>query len=59
MPLNVPGCEDGWTRFGDNCYLGLKPMSVLLAEDNCTDTGGHLFYPETSEELKWVTNIFG
>ena len=34
-------------------------MSVVKAEDTCADAGGHLFYPETSEELSCVTDILG
>ena len=52
-------CEDPWTRFGDNCFLGLAPMSVVTAEDTCADHGGHLWYPETPEELNYVTAIYG
>ena len=59
LPFFILGCEDAWTRFGDSCYLGLEPMSVVKAEDTCADDGGHLWYPETPEEFSWVTAIFG
>ena len=34
-------------------------MSAVQAEDTCADGGGHLFYPESPEELSWVIVVFG
>ena len=57
--LCFAACDTPWKRFGDSCLLNLPPMSVVKAEDTCADFGGHLWYPDTEEELNYVTLIYG
>ena len=59
VQLYVATCEEGWIRFGDSCYREASlNSSRAAAEDSCMELGGHLFMPESEQELDFVTEIF-
>lgn len=57
---SVSECPGNQVRFGDRCFEELPDATASLLEnaDNCMDIGGHLWYPETSEEIAFVTQKF-
>ena len=55
----VSRCEENWTRFGDGCYRTGDSTGVVAGENSCLDMGGHIWGPESSQEMKWVAKILG
>ncbi len=56
----IPACPDGWTRFADNCFKPLQSVQgdIFANADDCADTGGLLWYPESQSEITFVSSAF-
>ncbi|XP_029945378.1 aggrecan core protein-like [Salarias fasciatus] len=50
-------CEDGWTRFEENCYIHFTDREMWLdAEKRCRDLNAHLVSINTPEEQEFVNS---
>ena len=60
VALLVAECQEGWTRFGESCFKGFTDGS-LNADDafnTCGEEGGTVWFPESTEETEWVSQVF-
>lgn len=50
-------CEEGWTRFEENCYIHFTDREMWLdAEKRCRDLNAHLVSINTPEEQEFVNS---
>lgn len=55
----VSKCDENWVRFGDSCYVKGYNTNLIVAEDSCLNQGAHIWWPESSHEIKWLSHVFG